>query len=216
MHRLIEFYQELRRRRVFRAASVYLVAAWGTILGASELLPNFDAPQWILKAIMVAAGCLFPAVVAIAWYYEVTGRGLVRDPRDQPGGGHQPARSAATLAGVPLAGGSGVEARWQEGGVLHQRVFSDGFCLGRDASCDVSTLDPLASRLHASVQRKNGIWMIEDTQSRNGTLLNGERLTMARPLPSRCSLQLGAGGQAVELRILDRSAETMTFAATGD
>lgn len=51
---------------------------------------------------------------------------------------------------------------------------------GRDASCDVCFEDGLASRQHFAIERKDGAFSVIDLGSRNGTFLNGDRVTELR------------------------------------
>ena len=48
--------------------------------------------------------------------------------------------------------------------------------LGRATVNTVVVEDAFASNEHARLSRRNGRWWLEDLESRNGTLLNGERL----------------------------------------
>lgn len=51
--------------------------------------------------------------------------------------------------------------------------------IGRDSRCEIPLNDPLASRQHAMVRRvAEGSWYAMDLGSRNGTYLNGLRLTL--------------------------------------
>ena len=47
-------FSELRRRNVIRMAGLYLVAAWLVTQVAGTLLPMFDAPAWIARAVVIA------------------------------------------------------------------------------------------------------------------------------------------------------------------
>ena len=57
--------------------------------------------------------------------------------------------------------------------------------IGRSARNDLCVEDPFASRLHAEVKRRGDSYFISDLGSANGTLMNGNRLTVP--------LQLGDG-----------------------
>ena len=46
---------ELRRRNVIRMAGLYLVAAWLITQVAGTLLPMFEVPVWVARAIVRAA-----------------------------------------------------------------------------------------------------------------------------------------------------------------
>ncbi len=56
--------------------------------------------------------------------------------------------------------------------------------IGREASCELVLGDVFVSSRHARIERKNGIFSIRDLQSRNGTYLNGNKI-------SESSLSLG-------------------------
>ena len=49
----MSFIAELRQRKVFRVAMVYLVVAWVAIQAASIALPAFDAPVWTLRFVIL-------------------------------------------------------------------------------------------------------------------------------------------------------------------
>ena len=52
-----------------------------------------------------------------------------------------------------------------------------GLTIGRDRSCGLVIDDPLASRQHARLDFTDGNWIVTDLNSRNGTLVNGVRVT---------------------------------------
>lgn len=53
------------------------------------------------------------------------------------------------------------------------------FEVGRSEDAELSLRDPEVSRQHACFQSRNGIVYVDDLQSRNGTFLNGRRVTEA-------------------------------------
>lgn len=53
------------------------------------------------------------------------------------------------------------------------------FDVGRSDGAELSLRDPEVSRRHACFQSRNGIVYVDDLQSRNGTFLNGRRVTEA-------------------------------------
>ena len=53
------------------------------------------------------------------------------------------------------------------------------FEVGRNAGAAVSLRDPEVSRQHACFQSRNGVVYVDDLRSRNGTFLNGKRVTGA-------------------------------------
>ena len=78
-------FSELKRRHVDKVALVYAVVAWLLIEVAWILLPNFDAPSWMLKAfiILIALGFIF--AVTISWSFEMTPEGMKRTADLSPG-----------------------------------------------------------------------------------------------------------------------------------
>ena len=70
------FLLELRRREVFRTAGLYVGICWILIEASSVLLPTFDAPEWILRWIIIAAVIGFPIMLVLAWVFDVTDEGI--------------------------------------------------------------------------------------------------------------------------------------------
>ncbi len=48
--------------------------------------------------------------------------------------------------------------------------------LGRGSDCHISVPDPMCSRVHAIVRYEDESWVIRDQKSRNGTLVNGQKV----------------------------------------
>ena len=72
------FFAELKRRNVYKVAITYAVVAWLLIQAASILLPTFEAPAWVMKALVVFLGFGFVISVMISWAFEATPQGLKR------------------------------------------------------------------------------------------------------------------------------------------
>ena len=203
---LAGFIRELRRRKVIQVTSVYVVTAWGASLGAAELLPAFGVPDWVVRAMVISFLLLLPVVVAMAWYFEFTTQGIVRDPHDIEQDRQQ--RNAETEFDPDIAG-SVVEVTWEDIEGRKQQIFTNSLSIGRDAGCDLSTLDQLASRQHAEINHVDGVWWIEDLRSRNGTYLDGTRITRSK-LPDRCIISLGEKGQKYNVHVFHRTSTTIS------
>lgn len=67
----------------------------------------------------------------------------------------------------------------------------DIITLGRDITNDIVINDPEVSRHHTRMTRGAGGYTLEDLGSTNGTFINGQRLTGARPLSSGDLVSLG-------------------------
>jgi TolB-like protein/Tfp pilus assembly protein PilF len=70
---------ELKRRNVLRMAGLYLVAAWLVVQVGATLLPVFEAPPWVMKALVAVLAIGFPLALVFSWVFELTPDGLKRD-----------------------------------------------------------------------------------------------------------------------------------------
>lgn len=70
---------ELRRRNVLRVAAAYALVSWILIEAGSVLLPTFGAPEWFFRAYVVIVLCGFAVSMIIAWVFEITPDGVVRE-----------------------------------------------------------------------------------------------------------------------------------------
>jgi len=78
------FFKEARRRKVFRVAAVYIVAAWVVIQVAGEAFEAFGIPDAALRHIWMGAFLGFPLALIFGWYYDITGQGIVHTPPADP------------------------------------------------------------------------------------------------------------------------------------
>ena len=69
---------ELRRRRVFRAAGIYVVGAWVAVQVASLVFPALDIPENAIRHVWVGVLLLFPLYLVFAWFFDLTAGGLQR------------------------------------------------------------------------------------------------------------------------------------------
>ncbi len=76
---------ELKRRNVIRMAGLYLVGAWLIVQVAETVLPAFDVPTWVLRAIIIVLALGFIPALVFAWVFELTPEGLKRDADVAPG-----------------------------------------------------------------------------------------------------------------------------------
>jgi len=81
---MADFLAELKRRNVIRMAGLYLVGAWLLIQIAETLLPAFDVPGWVLRAIIIVLALGFLPALVFSWIYELTPEGLKRDAEVDP------------------------------------------------------------------------------------------------------------------------------------
>jgi hypothetical protein len=76
--------------------------------------------------------------------------------------------------------------------------------VGRSAGVEVSLRDPEVSRQHACFKSRNGVVFVDDLQSRNGTFLNGKRVTEAIEVREGDAVDVGT------TRMLVRTVEKWT------
>ncbi|MDH3758912.1 MAG: hypothetical protein OES93_13750, partial [Gammaproteobacteria bacterium] len=74
-----KFIKELRRREVFRTGGLYVGVAWIVIEVASVILPTFDVAEWVFKALVITAFAGFPVALVLAWFYDITSKGVLRE-----------------------------------------------------------------------------------------------------------------------------------------
>jgi len=67
----------------------------------------------------------------------------------------------------------------------------DALVLGRDPRSDVVIDHPQVSRRHARITRRDRVWVIEDLNSTNGTLINGTDLSGSKALTAGDVIGLG-------------------------
>jgi adenylate cyclase len=75
---LKNFFGELRRRNVYKAAIAYAVVAWLLLQAASILFPTFEAPPWVMKVFVAVIVLGFPVALVFSWAFELTLEGLKR------------------------------------------------------------------------------------------------------------------------------------------
>lgn len=72
--------KELRRRRTFRTAGLYIVGAWLIMQAADLFFPAWGLPDAALNGLLLTAILGFPVALVFGWFYDVTPDGIVRTP----------------------------------------------------------------------------------------------------------------------------------------
>jgi len=89
------WYEELRRRKVFRVTVAYVLVAWLLVQVADATFEPMGLPGWALKLVIVLLALGFPLACVLAWAYDVTPRGIeAASPGDSAGKGAQAAAAA--------------------------------------------------------------------------------------------------------------------------
>lgn len=101
--KLSKLWSELRRRKVIRAAIVYVIVAWIVVETASVVFPELLLPEWSVRLVLALALLGFPLAMVLAWAFDLSPDGLQRDASVQQ-------ESKPAPAPVPIATGDGWRA----------------------------------------------------------------------------------------------------------
>jgi adenylate cyclase len=75
-------FAELRRRRVLRALGAYVVGGWLLLQVADVTFTPLGMPLWAHRALIIAVVAGVVPAAILAWVYDLTRHGLVRDGQD--------------------------------------------------------------------------------------------------------------------------------------
>lgn len=78
------FFEEVKRRKVYRVAVAYVVAAGAMIQLASAAFPAWELPTWALRLVIVLLLIGFPIALIFAWIFDITPEGIARTSRTEP------------------------------------------------------------------------------------------------------------------------------------
>src|SRR5207302_2196956 len=70
------FFEEVKRRKVYRVAAAYVIAAGGIIQLASAAFPAWELPNWALRLVIVLLLVGFPIALILGWAFDVTAQGI--------------------------------------------------------------------------------------------------------------------------------------------
>jgi len=72
------FFSELKRRKVYRVAIAYTVAAWLVAQVVTQIFPVFEVSPWALRSMIVLLITGFPIALILAWAFDITPEGIKR------------------------------------------------------------------------------------------------------------------------------------------
>lgn len=61
--------EELKRRNIFRVATVYAVASWVILQLSDILFPAIDLPEENIRYVLIALTIGFPLIITFAWLF---------------------------------------------------------------------------------------------------------------------------------------------------
>ena len=97
------FFEELQRRKVYRVAAAYIIAAGFIIQIGSAVFPAWELPNWTLRLVVVLLLMGFPIALILAWAYDVTPQGI----RVTPGSHRRRNLLMLIASGVIISAGAG-------------------------------------------------------------------------------------------------------------
>src|SRR2546423_13005960 len=78
------FFAELKRRNVYRAAVAYGVVAWFLTQLTTQVFPFFEIPNAAIRFVVIALVLGFPIALSLSWLFEFTPEGIVRSEDVDP------------------------------------------------------------------------------------------------------------------------------------
>src|SRR5438552_12802064 len=83
------FFEELKRRKVYRVAIAYAVGSWALAQGLAQVLPVFDISNSVIRVVIALLLIGFPVALVLAWVFDVTPQGIKATPTIAAGGAHR-------------------------------------------------------------------------------------------------------------------------------
>jgi TolB-like protein/Flp pilus assembly protein TadD len=96
------FFEELQRRKVYRVAAAYVIAAGFIIQIGSAVIPAWELPNWTLRFVIVLLLIGFPVALILAWAYDLTAEGIQTTAR-APGRHRRRNVTLLVVAGVVIS-----------------------------------------------------------------------------------------------------------------
>jgi len=83
------FFEELKRRKVYRVAIAYAVGSWALAQGLAQVLPVFDISNSVIRVVIALLLIGFPVALVLAWVFDVTPQGIKATPTIAAPGAHR-------------------------------------------------------------------------------------------------------------------------------
>jgi TolB-like protein/Tfp pilus assembly protein PilF len=75
---LSKFFNELKRRNVYKVAVAYAIVGWLLVQIATQVFPFLEIPNWVVRLVIALVMIGFPISLVIAWAFEATPQGIKR------------------------------------------------------------------------------------------------------------------------------------------
>ena len=74
----MSFFEELKRRKVFRVAATYAIVSWILMQIGEVTFPALNIPEWVMSTLVVVLLAGFPIAVIFAWIFDKTPQGFIK------------------------------------------------------------------------------------------------------------------------------------------
>ena len=75
----MSFFNELKRRNVFKVGIAYIILAWLVLQVTDVILNNIVAPDWVFHVLLLFLAIGLPFALFFAWAFELTPEGIKRE-----------------------------------------------------------------------------------------------------------------------------------------
>ena len=160
---------------------------------------------------------------------DTLGRAMAKDPRERHGSCREFVEEARAAFGAmdlpavadgagPPTGSDKLRLKVTAGNALGTEiVVQDELLIGREAEGEGKLADDIEiSRQHAKITRQGDEFVIDDLGSRNGTAVNGRRLTGPERLYTGDTIELGGTKLVVQVRVPTTPSATEEVTDDGD
>lgn len=77
-NKLSQFWQELKRRKVFRVLALYAATAFVILEVVDIITPALSLPSWTVTLVVVLLAIGFPIAAIFSWIFDITPEGLIK------------------------------------------------------------------------------------------------------------------------------------------
>jgi TolB-like protein/predicted Zn-dependent protease len=161
----MQFFRELKRRKVIQTALIYLASAWLLLQVAELLLQMLEVPAWGLKLVFVLLAVGFPLALILSWMNQITPRGVERES-DAPGAGvAAPVLSSGSAVSRQAAGADTVAPLPASATPTDRSIAVLPFDNMSDDPANVHFADGLSEELLNLLSRIRGLRVVARTSS---------------------------------------------------
>ena len=78
MNNITQFWEEIKRRKVFRVLAMYAATAFIILEASDIMLPRLGLPDWTVTFIIILIIIGFPITAIVSWIFDITPEGLMK------------------------------------------------------------------------------------------------------------------------------------------